>query len=71
MQGVNELRFDSYAQNQEDVVLQIALADVDNGFYIDVGAFDPVTDSVTYVFYKRGWHGINVEPQPHYFKKLC
>ena len=32
------------------------------GFYIDVGDFDPDHDSVTRVFYDRGWHGVNAEP---------
>lgn len=39
-----------------------ALCDVGPGFYVDVGAFSPVDDSVTLAFYERGWHGINVEP---------
>jgi FkbM family methyltransferase len=52
----------SYAQNQEDVLLSRAFpADMD-GFYIDVGANDPVADSVTKHFYDRGWRGINIEP---------
>ena len=52
----------SYAQNQEDVMLARALAGTTNGFYIDVGAHDPVIDSVTKMFYDRGGRGINVEP---------
>jgi FkbM family methyltransferase len=32
------------------------------GFYVDVGAYDPVDGSVTKLFYDRGWSGINVEP---------
>ena len=52
----------SYAQNFEDVMLWRALKGIDNGFYIDVGANDPVIDSVTQVFYEHGWHGINIEP---------
>lgn len=35
-----------------------------DGFYIDVGANDPVDGSVTKFFYDRGWHGINIEPLP-------
>ena len=35
------------------------------GFYIDVGAYDPVDDSVTKHFYDLGWRGINVEPAGH------
>jgi FkbM family methyltransferase len=55
--------FTSYAQNHEDVVLARALRpDERRGFWIDVGAGDPVVDSVTAAFAERGWHGINVEP---------
>lgn len=34
------------------------------GFYIDVGAHHPKRFSNTYFFYKRGWRGINIEPNP-------
>ncbi len=40
-----------------------ALSHVKRGFYVDVGAWHPTDDSVTKVFYDRGWSGINVEPQ--------
>lgn len=60
----------SYAQNFEDVMLARALADVPEGFYVDVGAQDPVVDSVTRLFYERGWHGINIEPVPHWFERV-
>ncbi|WAJ28702.1 FkbM family methyltransferase [Antarcticirhabdus aurantiaca] len=56
------MKFVSFAQNFEDVVLYRALAHVWNGTYVDVGAFDPKVDSVTKAFYDRGWSGINVEP---------
>jgi FkbM family methyltransferase len=56
--------FVSYAQNGEDVLLWRALREVEVGFYIDVGAAHPTADSVTLAFYERGWHGINVDPDP-------
>ena len=56
------MRFESYAQFLEDMILHCALKDVDKGFYIDVGANDPTNLSVTKFFYDRGWHGINIEP---------
>jgi FkbM family methyltransferase len=62
--------FISYAQNFEDVMLWRALGHVQDGFYIDVGANDPVVDSVTQTFYERGWHGINIEPMAQYYEKL-
>lgn len=34
------------------------------GFYVDVGAHHPRRFSNTYFFYKLGWVGINVEPNP-------
>ena len=37
----------SYAQNFEDVLLARAFRNRDRGFYIDVGAWHPVFDSVT------------------------
>jgi FkbM family methyltransferase len=52
----------SYAQNFEDVILWRALKDVENGFYIDIGAQEPVFDSVSFAFYQRGWRGVHVEP---------
>jgi FkbM family methyltransferase len=64
------MSFISYAQNNEDVMLYRALREVKEGFYIDVGAQDPVIDSVTKAFYERGWRGINIEPNEEYFRKL-
>ena len=60
------MTFISYAQNFEDVLLWRALGHIKNGFYIDVGANDPVEHSVTKAFYDAGWWGINVEPMPSY-----
>jgi FkbM family methyltransferase len=64
------MTFVSYAQNFEDVMLWRALKHIDKGFYIDVGANDPVIDSVTQAFYERGWHGINIEPMRQYYDLL-
>lgn len=41
-----------------------------DGFYIDVGANDPVQDSVTKLFYDAGWHGINIEPLTECYRRL-
>ncbi len=60
----------SYAQNQEDIMLLRALRDVKRGFYIDVGAQQPVADSVTRLFYELGWTGINIDPMPQWVKML-
>ncbi len=60
----------SYAQNREDVIIQAFFADIKNGFYVDVGANDPVDDSVTMKFYEKGWHGINIEPNQYLHARL-
>lgn len=63
-------KFISYAQNFEDVMLWRALGHVENGFFVDVGANDPLIDSVTKAFSSRGWKGINIEPVGHWYAKL-
>ena len=54
----------SYAQSGEDIVADISLEKKNKGIYIDVGAFHPKLFSNTYLFYKRGWSGVCVEPRP-------
>jgi len=60
----------SYAQNGEDVLLDRLFPRDVKGFYVDVGANDPVKDSITKHFYDLGWHGINVEPAEAPFRRL-
>lgn len=60
----------SYAQNFEDVILARVFDDLPVGHYIDVGANDPVHDSVTKYFYDLGWSGINIEPLEAEFELL-
>jgi FkbM family methyltransferase len=52
----------AYGQNAEDVVLRRALRDVEEGFYIEVGANDPTVLSISRAFYDAGWRGIAIEP---------
>ncbi|MGZ8316687.1 MAG: FkbM family methyltransferase [Telluria sp.] len=64
------MTFISYAQNFEDVLLWRALGHIKRGFYIDVGANDPVEHSVTKAFYDAGWRGINIEPLPSFHQEF-
>lgn len=64
------MTFTSYAQNFEDVILWRALKNIKNGLYIDIGAQDPIIDSVSKGFYDNGWRGINVEPTTQYSQLL-
>ena len=56
------MSFVSYAQNFEDVMLWRALKNVPDGFYIDIGAQDPVKCSVSLGFHLRGWGGSTSSP---------
>ena len=51
-------------------MLHRALRPVQQGFYVDVGANDPVCHSITKAFYERGWRGINIEPVQSWFGKI-
>nr|WP_276977810.1 FkbM family methyltransferase [Ferrimicrobium acidiphilum] len=66
----DQMPFVSYAQNFEDVMLWRALKHVESGFYIDIGAQDPVVDSVSMAFYEHGWRGVHIEPIPSYAERL-
>lgn len=59
----------SYAQNYEDIMLWRALKHIEQGFYVDVGANDPIIDSVTKLFYDAGWNGINIDPVEKFIEK--
>ena len=64
------MNFISYAQNFEDVMLWRALKHVENGYYVDIGAQDPIQDSVSLAFFERGWRGVHVEPSVYYANRL-
>jgi FkbM family methyltransferase len=66
----NRLINKSYSQGGEDLVLAKLLKYKSNGFYIDVGANDPIALNNTYFFYKMGWRGINFEPIPELAKNF-
>jgi FkbM family methyltransferase len=54
----------SYSQEGEDLILERLFQDQYSGFYVDVGAHHPKRFSNTHRFYRRGWRGINIEPNP-------
>ncbi|HSA06002.1 MAG TPA: FkbM family methyltransferase [Candidatus Gastranaerophilales bacterium] len=61
----------SYSQHGEDIIFVLLLKGLKKGFYVDVGANDPEIISNTKYFYDRGWNGINIEPHPTLFEKIC
>lgn len=54
----------SYSQEGEDLILDRFLEGDVQGFYVDIGAHHPVRFSNTYLFYRRGWRGINIDAMP-------
>ena len=62
--------FICHSQTFEDFILFYLFYDINDGFYIDVGANDPVRFSTTKSFYDKGWHGINIEPLPDKYNLL-
>lgn len=54
----------TYSQEGEDLLLARFVKDIDNGFFVDVGAHHPVRFSNTYALYLNGWRGINVDATP-------
>jgi FkbM family methyltransferase len=60
----------SYASLNEDLIIDWLIGYKKIGTYIDIGANDPERSSNTQMFYERGWHGINVEPDKKDFEKL-
>ncbi len=44
-----------------DVIIENIFRDKNDGFYIDIGCQHPIKNNNTYLLYKKGWKGINVD----------
>jgi len=54
----------------QDIIACLYLKNITEGFYIDIGAYDGVVLSNTYIFEQLGWRGICIEPNPGIYKRL-
>lgn len=54
----------SYSQIYEDLEIEKLLQNKKEGRYLEIGAYQPKRLSNTYRFYKKGWTGIVIEPNP-------
>lgn len=54
----------AYSQEGEDILLSRIFEGKKDGFYLDIGAHHPQRFSNTYLFYQKGWRGINIDPIP-------
>lgn len=52
-----------WSQEGEDIILA-RIFPKKQGFYVDIGAHHPKRFSNTYAFYRKGWHGINIDAMP-------
>ena len=60
----------SYSQEGEDLILKRLFDGQKKGLYVDVGAHHPKRFSNTYLFYKMGWRGINIDAMPGSMEKF-
>ncbi len=58
---------DFYSQSGEDAILLTTAQQLlggYKGYYLDIGAYHPFRHSNTYLLYRSGWSGVNVDPRP-------
>jgi len=53
-----------YSQEGEDLILETFFHGIKNGLYVDIGSYHPKLYSNTYLFYLKGWRGINIDARP-------
>jgi FkbM family methyltransferase len=68
---LQERVFKTYSQYHEDIFLGQLFAGKCDGFYVDIGANNPMKLNNTKKFYDMGWSGINIEPNPKLYSQLC
>mgnify|MGYP001166457167 CR=1 FL=1 len=57
----NKYRKISYSYGSVDLLLEHIFKNQSHGLYIDVGCQHPVMNNNTYLLYKKGWNGINID----------
>lgn len=63
----------SYSQCGEDIIIDHLLGaylKIEKPSYLDIGAYHPFHYSNTAYFYKKGCHGVCVEPDPFLFEEI-
>jgi len=51
----------SYSLNAVDLIVNYIFKNKNKGIYIDIGAQHPISNNNTYLLFKRGWKGINID----------
>lgn len=60
----------SYAKNLEDIVLARVLGSIERGFYVEIEAQNPMSNSLTRYFYEKRWRGLNITSSQKNYQKL-
>tara|TARA_B100001057_G_scaffold458658_1_gene508108 strand:+ start:31 stop:717 length:687 start_codon:yes stop_codon:yes gene_type:complete len=55
------IRKDSYSQFGEDKFILNFFKKKNHGFYLDIGAYNPIKFNNTFLLFKRGWSGTNID----------
>ena len=51
----------TYSTFGEDLIIEKFFKEKKKGFYIDIGCYHPLEGNNTYLLFKKGWNGINVD----------
>ena len=51
-----------------DIIIENIFRDKNHGLYLDVGCQHPIKNNNTYLLYKKGWKGINIDLDPDNIK---
>ena len=51
----------SYSISNVDLVIDRMFSNITSGFFVDLGCNHPIKFNNTYLLYKRGWRGINID----------
>lgn len=62
----------SYSQCGEDIIIEFVLNrfGISKPTYLDIGAHHPTYLNNTFLFYKKGCKGVNIEPDPYLFREF-
>ena len=51
----------SYSISNVDLIIDRMFSKVEKGVFIDLGCNHPIKFNNTYILYKRGWNGMNID----------
>ena len=62
----------SFSQQGEDLIIEniFQYLKIEKPVYLDIGAWNPVVDNNTFLFYRKGSRGVLVEPNPYFVEMI-